>query len=148
MAAAPPRSGSAARLPPSVIVPIAEPNKAALHALAYARTISPRVEAVHIAAGGREAVRFRRAWENIAPDTPLTIIDSPGAFVAPFVAYLDVISAAEPNADVVVVIANLVPNNVWEAMLHNRTGDRLKSALRKRRGTIIAEVPLLLEHGR
>jgi len=141
----PPRAGGAPRAPPAVIVPIAEPNKAALHALTYAYTISPRVEAVHIAAGGREAVRFRRAWERVAPDTPLTIIDSPATFVAPFLAYLDVISAAEPNADVVVVIANLVPGNVWEGLLHNRTGDRLKSALRKRRGTIIAEVPLLLE---
>jgi len=142
---APPSAGVASSAAPAVIVPVAEPNKAALHALAYAYTISPRVEAVHIAGGGREAVRFRRAWERVAPNTPLTIIDSPATFVAPFLAYLDVISAAEPNADVVVVVSNLVPGNAWEGLLHNRTGDRLKSALRKRRGTIIAEVPLLLE---
>jgi hypothetical protein len=145
--AATPVSSGARPSPPAVVVPIGDLNKASLQALSYAHTISPRVEAVHIAASGREAVQFRRRWEALVPDTPLTIIDSPATFVGPMVAYLDVLSATEPRGEVVVVLANLVPTNMWEGMLHNRTGQRLKRALRKRPGMIIAEVPLLLPNG-
>jgi hypothetical protein len=136
------RPAAPARKTLMVVVPVGGMNKATLWALAYARTLSDRVTAVHVAAEAEEADRFVRQWKTLLIDTPITVLRSPDrSFLLPMLAYLDAASREEPSAQTVVLLPRLIPAHLWERPLHNQTATRLKKALSRRPGTVIVEVP-------
>jgi hypothetical protein len=130
--------------PRPVIVPVGEVNTASLRALEYATTLSPQVVAVHVSPDRDDAEQFDRRWNASQDMPPLTIIESSGSFLAPILVYLERVRESNPNRDLVVVLPQLVPEHAWEGLLHNRTSVRLKNVLRRRDGTIVAEVPYVL----
>jgi FAD/FMN-containing dehydrogenase len=130
--------------PRPVVVPVGELNAASRRAIEYACTISPQVMAVHVAADREEAKQFDRRWQASGDLPPLTIIESPGLFLAPMLAYLDALQERE-SVPSVVVLPQLVSEHFWDGFLHNQTATRLKKALAHRPGTIVVEVPYLLE---
>ncbi len=136
------RTTGRARKKMMVFVPVGGMNKASLRALAYAHTLSDSVTAVHVAAEAREADRIARQWDGLAIDTPLVVIrSSDGSFLLPMLTYLEAASRADPSAETVVVLPQLIPAHFWERPLHNQTATRLKKALSRRPGTVIVEVP-------
>lgn len=130
----------------TVIVPIAAINRVARQTLAYARSISDNVTAVHITDDEAEIEVMRAAWEALCSDIPLVIIESPyRGLVGPLLSYLDEIDRQRPNDTLTVVLPEFIARHWWEQVLHNQSALRIKAALLFRPGTVVTSVPYHLE---
>jgi len=127
--------------PPVVIVPVARLDRAALQAIAFARSISPSVRAVHIATTAESAEQFRERWMRWTREIPLDVIESPyRSLLQPLLRYIDRIDERD-DRPITIVLAEFVPRNWWEWILHSQTAFRLKLALLFRPNTIVIDVP-------
>lgn len=126
----------------AVLVPVDEINRAVLRTVAYARTISDNVTALHITDDREEAEALRRRWEELVPDVPLVIVESPyRSLVAPVLAYVDALDRTQPDQMVTVVLPEFVVRWPWQRLLHNQLSVRLKKALIGRPNTVVVDVP-------
>ncbi len=131
-----------------VIVPIAGLDRAAIQSLAYARSITKHVIAVHVAIDVEDANKVREAWErwqqHLAEEeeTQLIIIESPYRSLSrPLLAYIDTVHELFPGDTVTVILPEFVVAHWWEHILHNQTALRLKTALLFRPGIVVTSVP-------
>src|SRR6266699_1679977 len=131
-----------------VIVPIAGLDRAAIQSLAYARSITKHVIAVHVAIDVDDANKVREAWErwqkHLAEEeeTQLIIIESPYRSLSrPLLAYIDTVHELFPADTVTVILAEFVVAHWWEQILHNQTALRLKASLLFRPGIVVTSVP-------
>ncbi len=139
MASTPTRSEEIEHL---VVVPIASVNRIARQTIAYARSISENVTAIHISDEEDEIERTQDQWNALETDVPLVIIESPyRSLVGPFMRYLDEIQKQAPGTTLTVVLPEYIPRHWWEQILHNQTAFRLKAALLFRPGTVVISVP-------
>lgn len=126
---------------PAVMVPVEALNRAVLHTLAYARSISTNVTAVHITDEVAAGERLRDTWDASVPDIPLVIVESPyRSFLGPMLAYIDAVDHVNPGNSITVVVPAYVPAHFWEGWLHNQSSARLKRALLRRPNTAIVDV--------
>ncbi len=129
-----------------VIVPISKLNRVARQTLAYARSISDNVTAVHVSDEPKELDEFQRQWEAIGTDIPLILIESPyRSLLGPLMSYLDEVEKQRPGDTITVVLPEFVAHHLWQHVLHNQTALRLKAALLFRPGTVVTSVPYHLE---
>ena len=127
--------------PPVVIIPVARLDRATLQAVAFARSISPTVRAVHIATTTESAEEFARRWQRWTSEVPLDVIESPyRSLLQPLLRYIDAIDKRD-DRPITVVLAEFVPRNWWEWILHSQTALRLKLSLLFRPNTIVIDVP-------
>jgi amino acid transporter len=127
---------------PHVIVPVARLDRAALQALAFARSISSDVTAVHVADDAGGAERMRERWRARDDGIALVVIESPyRALIPPLLAYLDARARQDPDRPITIVLAEFVPHHFWEYVLHNQTALRLKLRLFFRPNTVVVDVP-------
>jgi len=131
-----------------VIVPIAGLDRAAKQSLAYARSITKHVIAVHVAIDEDDANKVRETWErwqkHLADEeeTQLIIIESPYRSLSrPLLAYIDTVHELFPTDTVTVILAEFVVAHWWEQILHNQTALRLKASLLFRPGIVVTSVP-------
>jgi hypothetical protein len=130
----------------TVIVPIAAVNRVARQTLAYARSISDNVTAVHITDDEEEIEQMRKEWNALGTDLQLVIIESPyRALVNPLLKYIDEIDKQRPDHTLTVVLPEYIARHWWEHLLHNQTALRIKAALLFRPGTVVISVPYHLE---
>jgi amino acid transporter len=130
---------------PVVIVPIARLDRAALQALAFARSVSPTVKAVHVSTSKVSAEEFRRRWAQLDTDIKLDVVESPyRSLLAPLLKYIDAMDRSD-DRPITVVLAEFVPHHWWEWLLHSQTAFRLKAALLFRPNTIVIDVPYHFE---
>jgi len=130
---------------PVVIVPIARLDRAALQALAFARSVSPTVKAVHISTSKGSAEEFRNRWAKLDTDIKLDVVESPyRSLLAPLLKYIDAMDKSD-DRPITVVLAEFVPHHWWEWFLHSQTAFRLKAALLFRPNTIVIDVPYHFE---
>ena len=126
----------------TVLVPVADLNRPALGTLAYARSITPRVIAVHVSDNVEGRTRLRAKWDAWGDHVPLVIIDSPfRSIVPPLLSYIDAIDRQSPTDTLTIVLPEFVPAHWWDNVLHNQTALRLKAALLFRPGTVVTSVP-------
>src|SRR6266851_2645744 len=138
-------SGTDQRVPvyaaPVVIVPIARLDRAALQALAFARSVSPTVKAVHVSTSRASADEFRVRWNRLGTDVALDVLESPfRSLVQTLLRYIDAIDKSD-DRPITVVLAEFVPRHWWEWLLHSQTAFRLKANLLFRPNTIVIDVP-------
>ncbi len=138
-----------------LVVPIAGLDSAAIESLAYARSISKRVTAVHVCIDMNDAQRVREAWErwqkhlSEEEETHLIIIESPYRSLArPLLAYVDTVHELFPDDTLTVILPEFVVAHWWEHFLHNQTALRLKAALLFRPGIVVTNIPLHLSSRR
>jgi len=132
----------------TVLVPVADLNRPALQTLAYARSISDRVLAVHVADSEEDQGRMRQKWDAWGDHVPLVVIDSPyRSIVPPLLAYINAIDRQSPTDTLTVVLPEFVNIHWWDGILHNQTALRLKTALLYRPGTVVISVPYHLRSG-
>ncbi len=125
-----------------VVIPVDEIDQSVLRSVAYARSITPRPTALHVALNREESEHLRQTWERMIPDVPFVLVDSPyRSLVQPIVAYLDALTHSRPNEMVTVVLPEFVTHWPWQRFLHNQLSLRLKKALTSRSNTVIVEVP-------
>ncbi len=131
-----------------LIVPIDRLDRGSIQSLAYARSISSHVTAVHVVIDVDKADTLRGDWdrwqEHIGADedTHLLVIDSPyRSLNRPLLAYIDTIHERHPQDTVTVVLAEFVVAHWWESFLHNQTAFRLKASLLFRPGIVVVNLP-------
>jgi amino acid transporter len=126
----------------TIIVPVADLNRIAIQTLAYARSISPNVTALHIAQDEESARAFREKWLAWGDKVPLVTIESPyRSVVGPLLRYVDNIDRQDKDDTVTVILPEYVTAHWWEQLLHNQTALRIKAALLFRPGTVVTSVP-------
>ncbi len=130
------------------IVPIAGMDRVSVQSLAYARSISGHVIAVHVAVDPADEERMREEWRrwrpNIGEDekTELVIIESPYRSLArPLLDYIDTVHEQHPEYTLTVLLPEFVVARWWENVLHNQTALQLKAALLFRPGIVVTSVP-------
>jgi amino acid transporter len=135
-----------------LIVPIDRLDRASIQSLAYARSISPHVTAVHIALDEEEAAKIQEDWshwQKILTEeetTHLLVIESPyRSLLRPLLAYIDTIHERHPNDTLTVILPEFVIARWWEYPLHNHMALRLKAALLFRPGIVVINVPQHLQ---
>jgi hypothetical protein len=131
-----------------LIVPIAELNLASKQALAYARSISPQVSAVHVAVEREKANALRTAWDEwqrslpANESSPLDIID-PGYRLPllPLLDYIDAVHQHHPGETLTVVLPEVVESS-WRRLLFSPKILGLKATLFFRPDIVVTNVPL------
>ena len=131
-----------------LIVPIAGLDRAAIQSLAYARSISKHVIAVHVAVDADEANKLRDTWQqwqkqlHSDEETHLVIIESPyRSLTRPLLAYIDTVHELFPDDTLTIILPEFVVAHWWEHLLHNQTALRLKAALLARPGIVVTDIP-------
>ncbi len=126
----------------AMLIPVDEINQAVLRTVAYARSLSPNVTAMHITDDMERGQELRREWESAVLDVPMVIINSPyRSLVRPVVSYVDALDRADPGQYVTVVLPEYRTRWWWQRLLHNQSAHRLKSALIERPNTVVIQVP-------
>ena len=127
------------------VVPIAALDLPALHALAYAASLSQPVLAVHVSPTEDEAEHFQRAWQAWGDHLPLEVLVSPyRATVAPLANYIAALHRQRPDVTLTLVVPEIVVAKRWQRILHNRIAARLRASLIAYDGIIITTVPFHL----
>lgn len=131
-----------------VIIPIAGLDSSSIPALAYARSISKHVTAVHVAIDMEDANKVREAWDrwqkHLAEEeeTHLLIIESPyRSLLRPLLAYIDTVHELSPEDTLTVILPEFIVAHWWQQLLHNQTALRLKAALTFRPGIVFISIP-------
>ncbi len=126
----------------TILVPVADLNRPALQTLAYARSITDRVVAVHVSDSEEDQQHIRQKWAAWGDHVPLVVIDSPyRSLITPLLSYIDAIDHQSATDTLTVVLPEFVPLHWWDNVLHNQTALRLKAALLFRPGTVVTSVP-------
>ena len=126
----------------TVVVPVADINKAVLAALAYARSLSPRVQAVHVTDDLEGTAKLRQRWDEWAKDIPLFILEAPYRdWTGPLLRYVEALSQEDQSGPVTVVVPEFVPSRWWEFLLHSQSAFRLKMALLSRPNVVVVDIP-------
>jgi amino acid transporter len=131
------------------VVPVARLDLAALRALAYAASLGQPGFAVHVTTDEHGADLIRSHWEAWGDHLRLEIIISPyRATIAPLIHYIEALRSQRPDLTLTVVVPELVVQRRWHDLLHSHTGQRLRSALHRLPGVVVANVPVHLVSGR
>ncbi len=131
-----------------VIVPIDRLDRAAVQSLAYARSISTHVVAVHVMIDESEVQGLQEQWEQwhqkiaSTEQINLLIIESPyRSLLRPLISYIEVVRARHPQNTITVILPEFVVSHWWEYFLHNNTALRLKAALLFRPDIVVVNLP-------
>ncbi len=131
-----------------IVVPIDRLDRASKQSLAYARSISPHVTAIHVSTSEDETRSVQADWDmwqkhfSDMEETHLLTIESPyRALIRPILAYIDTVHQRHPDDTLTVILPEFVVLHWWEYLLHNQTAFRLKAALLFRPGIIVVSVP-------
>jgi amino acid transporter len=129
-----------------VIVPIGGVHQGVIHALQYARSISPDVTAIIADVDPEQTKRILEKWKRWGDGIRLEVLPSPyRSIIGPIHEYLDRIELDRQALDMVtVVLPQFVPSHWWGNLLHNQNALLLRMSLIFRRGTVVTDVPYRL----
>ena len=126
-----------------VVLLIAGVHRGTLAALAYARSLSADVTAVHVSIDPLESQKVVDKWNAYGEGTRLVVLDSPyRLFIEPLMAFIEVLlKNRQPTEVLTIVVPQFVTSHWWENLLHNQTALMLRFALLFKQGLVILEVP-------
>jgi amino acid transporter len=125
----------------TVLVLVSSLHKGTIPALEYAKTISGRVEAVHVELSPESSKRLRDSWDDWGCGIPLTILESPFRSIGePLLAYIDEVEDRYEHDLVTIIVPEFVPKRFWHNLLHNQTSIMIKALLREREGKVVTTV--------
>jgi amino acid transporter len=117
-------------------------TRAVVQAVKVARTTSTDVSIVHVAEDPEGGEAFRSRVERQMPGVPVVLIESPyRSLVRPFLRYLEVARAEDPDAVLVVLIPELESRHWWDSVLFNQNSRRIRAALVGRPDIVVLDVP-------
>jgi len=126
----------------TVLVLVGDLHKGVLHALQYARMLSPSVKGVYVELDPDKTRRLEEKWIKWGMGAPLVVLSSPyRSLLHPFLEYLDQLLALGDNHMVTIVIPEFVPAKWWQHLLHNQTALLIKGALLFRKNVVVTNVP-------
>jgi hypothetical protein len=119
---------------PQVVVPIERLDRAALRAIAYARTISTDVTVLALASGAHAEQLKRRL--RARHDGVAVAVRGPEGLAS----YLDERERDDPERPITVVVSDIVPRRRWSYALHAEALS-LKVRLFFRPNTVVVDCP-------
>ncbi|MBF8287292.1 MAG: Amino acid permease [Candidatus Rokubacteria bacterium] len=126
----------------TVLVLVGDLHKGVLHALQYARMLSPSVKGVYVELDPDKTRRLEEKWIKWGMGAPLVVLSSPyRSLLHPFLEYLGQLLALGDNHMVTIVIPEFVPARWWQHLLHNQTALLIKGALLFRKNVVVTNVP-------
>jgi hypothetical protein len=130
----------------TVLVLVSSLHKGTIPALEYAKTISNRVEAVHVELRPESTERLRKAWDEWGCGIPLTVLKSPyRSLTQPILDYVDEVEKRYVHDLVTIIVPEFVTKRGWHNLLHNQTSFLIKAMLRVRKGKVVTTVRYHLE---
>jgi amino acid transporter len=128
----------------TVIVPVGKVNRAVMHAIAYARSMTPdRLLAVSVVTSTEEQHAMEDAWEQHRIPVELRTVFSPYRdLTGPLLRVIDELDAERADDVITVVLSEFVVEHWWEQPLHGQSALLLRSKLRKRRNTVVTSIPI------
>lgn len=130
----------------TVLVLVSSLHRGTIPAMEYAKTISNKVEAVHIELNPEATRRLRAAWDEWGCGIPLTILKSPyRSITEPLLEYIDEVEDRHEHDLVTIIVPEFVTKQWWHNLLHNQTAVVLKAMLRFRPGKVVTTVRYHLE---
>lgn len=145
--------GVASRTRHRVVVPVAEPDRVTLNALAYVLSLLGEVgdakpgtviEAVHVTDNREDGERMQRKWRELELNVPVVVLESPNrAAAGTLVQYIEFLQTGSGLRTIVTVaIPETVPTRWWHPLVRNYLASGLKLALLSRPGVTVLSVPL------
>jgi amino acid transporter len=105
-----------------VIVPVARVDRATLRSIDFANTLAGTKQAVFVLFDAKDGETMTSAWRAARIAMPLKLIESPYRSVTgPLTRFVDTLSRDNHDANVVVVVTEIVPKRRWQLLLHNQT---------------------------
>jgi len=127
-----------------VVVLVNGVNRATAIALSEALSQNRRVIAVSVVFSAAEERALDEAWANWNPGVRLITLRSEyRSIVRPILRFLDSVDVRGQES-VLVLIPEVVPRTVWQALLHNQMGAILQRACRNQAGYTVARLPIRL----
>lgn len=140
----PPRAKVKVVKHPAVVL-VGQLHRGTLDALDYARLIGDEVVAVHVDIGLTDRAKLQAAWQDLEPDIPLEILESPYRSVTSSLThFLSLFEEQRPGVFLTLIIPAFVTRNWWEGLLHNQTAFFLKAALRAKKSRVVTTVRYFL----
>lgn len=125
----------------TVLVLVSSLHRGTIPALEYAKTISDRVEAVHVELNPAATERIKKAWDSWGCGIPLTILKSPYRSISePLLEYIDEVEDRYEHDLVTIIVPEFVTKSWWHNLLHNQTSIMIKALLRYRLGKVVTTV--------
>jgi len=118
-------------------------HRGTMAALAYARSLSDDVTAVHVSMDEAEAEKVKNKWDFWGDGVRLVLLDSPyRLMMEPLLDYIEEISAKRlPNETLTIVVPQFVPRRAWHNLLHMQTALVLRVVLLFKPGIVVIDVP-------
>jgi hypothetical protein len=126
----------------TVLVLVGDLHKGVVHALQYAKTLSPDAKAVFVELDPEKTRRLEEKWGKWGGGVPLVVLTSPyRSLLRPFLDYLDHLQGQGHNHIVTIVLPEFIPARWWQHLLHNQTALLVKGALLFRKNIVVTDVP-------
>jgi len=143
-----------------MVIPIGGLNRAALRAVAYARSLTGQVDhpdheghahivAVHVTDDVEEGEALKEQWDRSGIGVALVILESPyRSLIGPLLQYINALERQQPDGRsiVTILLPEFIPAHWWEYLLHTQTALRLKGSLLFRARTAVVSVPYHLHN--
>jgi amino acid transporter len=129
-----------------ILIMVSSLSKGVIQSIAYAKTISNNIEALHVEVNPSATKNFQEDWKRFYPDLELTILPSPfRSLIQPISDHIEKLQEESKNQWITIVVPEFVTNKFWHNLLHNQTAFLLKAILRFRRGVVVTTVRFFLE---
>jgi amino acid transporter len=129
-----------------VLVPLSGVQRAVVHALRYAESISTDVRAIYVNDNAAAIRALKNDWEIWGGSVRLIILDSPfRSVLEPLLEYINRIEKERTNAYITIVLPEFVPSRWWHHLLHNQRALLIKGALLFRPNVVVTSVPFHLK---
>lgn len=134
--------GGAPPIRHTVLVLVGDLHKGVVHALEYAKTLSPDAKAVYVELDPERTPKLEEKWGKWGGGAPLVVLTSPyRSLLGPFLDYLNHIQGQGQNHVVTIVLPEFIPARWWQHLLHNQTALLIKGALLFRKNVVVTDVP-------
>jgi amino acid transporter len=125
-----------------VVVAAQAMSRAVVQAVRVGQTMGEEVQVVHVTIDHAEGEQFRERVERQLPGARVVLVESPyRALVRPFVRYLEVSQAEDPERLTIVLLPEHMPRHWWDRVLYNQNVHRIRSALVGRKDFVVLDTP-------
>lgn len=129
----------------TVLLLVPRVHRGILQAIAYAKTMSRDVRALHVTLDSKSAETIKKDWNQWGSGLPLVILESPyRSFVEPITEYIDQALAEDPDHTITVIVPQAIPKHWYQSLLHNNVAVSLKYALGARKNVVVTNVRYFL----
>ncbi len=125
-----------------VVIAAQQLSRAVVQAVKVAETMGEEVDLVHVTLDAHEGECFRERAERQLPGVHVVLVESPyRSLVRPFVRYLEVSQAEDPDRVTVVLLPEHLPRHWWDRVLYNQNVHRIRAALVGRKDFVVLDAP-------